>query len=390
MSLCVAFLISLCLFSCKKNEPAPDSKDTSDEKFVLIIDNKIDDGFNISHFASSVESGKLSIVQANESNIAGDLETVINGKTYGKGESVFAEYGINPTTNRLEILRKTPAALWLGTVTDIGNNRVISYKFDYFSDGKVPYQVFDIANMTLIKDGTFDLQVLPNHSAFPNSIIKRNNELLVTYMVTDNNTYASVDTAYIDIFNATDFSFKKRITDSRANSLGYNFMDDHFFDINGDLYISTSNSYYWGLNETQPSSIVRIKAGEDKFDTSYLFNITSKVGNEFSNGLFGIGNKKALTRVFKKSITADEYSKYSSGYSMETWEIDLNNNSAKKLEIPLSKFPHVNFLRLKNGKIAIPSNTANGNFIYIYNPTDGSIIKGLEYENGDVREVLEF
>ena len=197
-------------------------------------------------------------------------------------------------------------------------------------------------------------------------------------------------TGFGAVTDATSYTRVSIMKDTRTNAIGYNFMDDHYFDTNGDLYISTCNSYYWGLNETTPSGILRVEAGQNIFDPTFFFNISSKVNNEFSNGLFHMGNGKAITRVFVKSITADDYDKYANGYSMETWIIDINDNSAEKLNIPLSKSPSVNFLRLPDGKIAIPSNTASGNFVYIYNPTDNSITKGLEYVGEDFREILQF
>lgn len=379
---------ALAFTNCDRNEPTPNTAANGEGKFIIMTDTPESDREN-THFTSTLEKGVLNPSGAVENSVADLAEIVINGKTYAKEQNAFTEFGLN-ASNQMNEIRRIPAANWRGVTVSLGDNKALAYRADYLTDGIVPFEVYDVAAMTVIKSGTFNLPVITGHSIWPNNIIKRGNQILLPYMMTNDETYSSVDTGYVAIYNAADYSLIKILKDTRINSLGYNFFDDHFFDTNGDLYLSNVTSYYWGLSETQPSAVIRIKAGEDVIDNSYLFNITEKVGNEYSNGLFYIGNKKALTRVFKKSITANDYSKYANGYSMETWLLDLNANNAVKLDIPLSKNPYVNFVRLNNGKVAIPSNTADGNYIYIFDPNSNTISKGLEYQGADIREVFSF
>ncbi|WP_108868772.1 DUF4374 domain-containing protein [Aquimarina aquimarini] len=247
------------------------------------------------------------------------------------------------------------------------------------SDGVFSYQIINTKNMTEESNGTITLPVDPNSQAVPSAYIHKDGKIFVPYIHSDEN-FASYNRAPVAIFDATTFNYEKTIYTENAAGLGFSVVSSHGFAENGDLYIAACNTNYWASNETIPSGIVKIKAGESEFDNSYFFNLTEKFSGNHTGGFLYLGSNKALVQVFRGDLI-QEYKDYQGGFVIEYHLIDLITKTTEKLNLPLLKYPRRAMELIGDGKVAIVGNTENdGNNIYIYDSATNSVSIGLKYE----------
>jgi hypothetical protein len=381
----LAAVASAMLFSsCKKDEnPAPvvSSKDNT-VFFVSTTTNRFYD------IISDLFSGKKSVINAREGNFP-DFQS--SKFFYDKLLSVKAgtapEFGIfklanNDVTQESRLLLASGASEFNWCIFDAGNSNVIVVQRGYYKPGDgIPYRTVNVSSQAIQKSGTLNFPQLPNSLVWCNSVIAKEGKYYVNYIHADKDSYIHYDTAYTAVFDQN-LSFEKIIKDTRTASTGFNDANDHVFNASGDLYLSTSNSDYWGVNEKLPSGILRIKKGESNFDPAYFFNITEKVNGNHAVGLMPIGNNKAITYVFRKDLikTYDDFYK---SFTVEHWIIDLSAGTAKKIELPLHKYPQGDPIPTKDGKFALKINSQEGSFIYTLDPTSGAVTKGIQYEGVD-------
>nr|WP_295927811.1 DUF4374 domain-containing protein [uncultured Dyadobacter sp.] len=250
------------------------------------------------------------------------------------------------------------------------------------SDSMFAYQIVNTSEMTVERSGKIRLQVTPGSMASPSMYVVRDGKVLVPYIHadTDNHAYPKANLA---IFNAKDMVLEKTISTDKTACLGYSVVSSHAFTENGDLYLISSNSNYWGANESLPSGIVRIKNGQDEFDNDYFLNLTAKLNGNHSGGMIFAGGNKVIVQVFESSLIK-AYRDYQHGFVISYYEVDLQTQALRKLDIPRSKYPRRALERLKNGKVAIAVNGENGeNAFYIYDGQTGDVRKGLVYRNAE-------
>jgi len=261
------------------------------------------------------------------------------------------------------------------------------------TDGVFSYQIIDVSTMTEESAGTFDIdfegegetylsdgEETSKWVAYISSYIYKEGKVLVPYLLYDTeNGWIGPDEAYLAIFDATTMAYEKTISTDKAAGLGYSIVESHGFDESGNLYITNCNSNYWAANEDIPARIVKINAGETEFDETYFFNLSEQLSGNFTGGFVYAGDNKAVVQVFRSDLVT-AYADYQGAFVLEYYEVDLVSKAVTKLDIPLSKWPRRALNVLDNGKVGIVANTENdGNAIYIYNPADGSVTKGLEY-----------
>jgi hypothetical protein len=250
------------------------------------------------------------------------------------------------------------------------------------SDSLFAYQIINTSDMTELVSGNIKLPVTKGSVASPSMYIVKEGKVLVPYIHADEQNHA-YGKANLAIFNAQDMTYEKTISTEKTACLGYSVVSSHAFTEYGDLYIVSSNSNYWGGNESLPSCIVRIRKGETDFDKSYFLNLSAQLNGNHSGGMIYAGSDKVVVQVFESSLVK-AYKDYQQGYVISYYEADLKSKSLKKLDVPLSKYPRRALERLKNGKVAIAINAENGeNALYIYDADTETVKKGLVYHGAE-------
>ena len=248
--------------------------------------------------------------------------------------------------------------------------------------GVFGYQIINTTTMTEESNGTITLPVDANSTAIPSNYILKEGKIYVPYIHTDLD-YVAYDKAPVAIFNAGSMAYEKTIFEVRTASLGYSVVSSHGFAENGDLYLISCNSNYWAANETLPSGIARIKAGESEFDAGYFFNVSAKVNGNHTGGMLYVGNNKAIIQVFNSDLIT-KYADYQNGYVIEYYLADLAAQTVTKLDVPMSRYPRKALELLKDGRAAIMINSQNdGNAIYIFDPASNATTKGLTYTGAE-------
>ncbi|WP_234571562.1 DUF4374 domain-containing protein [Rhodohalobacter sp. 614A] len=249
--------------------------------------------------------------------------------------------------------------------------------------GVFGYQIIDTETMTEESQGTITLPTDENALSIPSSYILRDGKIFVPYIHTDEN-YVAFDEAPVAIYDASTLEYEKTIYTDKAACLGYSIISSHGIAENGDLYLAACNSDYWGANESIPSGIVRINAGETEFDDSYFLNLTEKFEGNHTGGMVYAGNNVAVVQVFRSDLV-DEYGDYQGDFVIEYHAVNLESGATQKLDVPLSKWPRRSMQLLDDGTVAIVGNTqSEGNNIYIFDPADYSVTKGLVYEGAEL------
>src|SRR5690606_24549739 len=244
------------------------------------------------------------------------------------------------------------------------------------------YQIINTTDMTEESNGTITLPTDENSLSIPSAYILRDGKIYVPYLHT-NEDYEAYDEAPVAIFNAATMEYEKTIYTENAAALGFSVVSSHGLAENGDLYITACNSNYWAVNESIPSGIVRINAGETEFDDTYFFNLSEKFNGNHTGGMLYVGNNKAIVQVFRSDLI-DEYGDYQGDFVIEYHVVDLITEETTQLDIPLSKYPRKAMVLLENGKAVIVGNTkSEGNNLYIYDPATGNVSKGLTYEGAE-------
>lgn len=375
------------LVSCNKNDNG-EVADNNEPKFVVYCDTE-DGALSVYHGVPSLTEGGYNIGNAMEFGTA-YADQMDNGRFYGDE----TEYTYNKETGFSEhrTLNKSnftfEGSVGRDLMYDIGDDEIaiLDKGGTYYPEDSPEIRVY-VANantFTLTRMGAipFPSGVPTDHFIFTNGIKAHGNYLVFTYTV-NNADWASNDTSYAVILDRSTLNYVATTKDTRTAAIGLSHMfgRDHA-EYNGDLYIASSNSNWWGANESKPAGILRIKAGETQFDPTYFVNMTQITGGDYSVYLKYVGNGKAITETHRKDLIT-QYSDYS-GYVLEYWVVDLASGTAEKLDIPLSKMVRLDITNVEGSKYAIRANTQGGTFYYIYDSSNDSLSKGAEYVGGIV------
>jgi len=338
------------------------------------------------HITGELTSGSLSVVNAFEHEMAASERQFIDGFLYAgnrqTGKFTKSEY-VNGS-----FVERGSVSLTAGSyrINKLGENKIIVLINSYFKDGKVPYYVLNTADFSITSSGTLNIPIPANTMVWPTSALTKDGKVLLNHLVCNQTTYGSLDTAYVSVFNPNTLAYEKTTKDTRTCALGFNNLEDHFMDAAGDLYISTCNTDFWGINEKLPAGILRIRAGQTDFDRDYFFNVSSAIGGNHYIGLHPVGNGKAIIRAYRKDLITS-YNDYRAAHVVEHYIADVATRTATKLDIPLSVEARQQIAVLGDGKYAIPANTKEGSFFYIYDAATGTVKKGAHYTDAVLQGV---
>mgnify|MGYP001792502699 FL=1 len=360
--------------------PPPETEAT---RFIIngIIDGAPTDANTV--VVSDLTQGSVNVSTAQEGVFEGAFIAEINERLFStlQTDFGFVEYRVDENGSVSEVARVVAQAS-NGNIVDLGNDQVLTFNAAYNPDGLVDYTIVDISTMTEVTTGQIAVPINDDALLWPNSIIPKDGKLLLNYIHADINSFANFDGIFTAVLNASTLEVEEIIEDARSATPGYNLSQDHFFDSNGDLYIGTTNSNYWGINENLPAGILRIRSGELEYDETYFFDVTSQINNEYFAGLAQLTDTKALIKVFRSDLI-EQFADYSQKAVIEHWVVDVQTQTAEKLDIPLSLAPFADPVVLDDGNFGIVANTSEGSFIYIYDESTGSVQQGLEYEGID-------
>lgn len=373
------------------SDPAPDQIDETQYNYLMALSLPTTDSYPF-HTLKSVSSGTADIAESQEiPNLPYNvLVTAKDGYVYLNSEQKLTKYAVGEDGLLQDMGSVANLGISGGPVYEFldGNRMLISSGPRANSTGNFNYQIINIETMTEVGNGSISLPVTGTTStAVPSAYILRDGKIFVPYIHT-NSDYEAYDEAPVAIFNASTMAYEKTIYTSKTASLGYSVVSSHAIDEKGDLYLASCNSNYWGVNESLPSGIVRIKSGQTEFDDSYFFNLTEKFNGNHTGGMLYVGNGKAIVQVFRSDLIT-KYKDYQNGFVIEYYEVNLETKATKKLAIPLAKYPRRAMALLQDGKAAIIGNTQNeGNNVYIYDPATGNVTKGLEYKGTEYIEAF--
>ncbi len=370
------FIGSLCITSCSKKSDS----DVSPSKGYLVSFIPDGGGNPVVDVIADVTKGEYTIAKAREAIITRLVDPANTGRMYL--DYNYTEFQLN-SAGDVEVKRTINDAgkPSQGGLVDAGNGKLIGLR--EYPGGTPENMIFTIdlvdpESFSLLKTGTVTIAVPSGKALWINGIGVHGDKLVLTYYFHDPDTYVAEDLARVIILNASTLAYEKSITDTRTAALG--FGDRGQMEYNGDLYISSSNSDWWGLNEKMPAGVLCIRKGQTVFDPGYFLNITAATGNHMMT-LLPVGNGKAITRVFRKDLVNAAGGDFG-GYVIEHWLVDLVGKSAKKMDIPLSAGDIGKIMDLGNNQYAIPCNTQDGVFFYIYSSSTGAVTKGAKYIGG--------
>jgi len=360
-----------------------DSSDTNDSPFKYLLGLSLDStDLYPFHLLEEIESGTASIFDAQEiPNIPYNVPVIgKDGYVYLNSADKLTKYETDESGVLVDLGSVTNTGISGGPVsTFLSDTQLLtSTGAKAATGGAFSYQIINVETMTEESNGSITLPVAATDSkASPSLFIPKNGKLYVPFYHAASN-WVAYDYASVAIYDATTLAYEKTITTDKGANLGLSVVNSHFFSENGDLYLITDNSNYWGAREDKPSGLTRINANEDDFDTDYFLNLSEKVNDNPTCGMAYAGNNKVVFQVFRNDLIS-AYSDYQGSKVIEYYVVDLDTEAVTQLDIDLSQYPRHMVKSIGDDKVAIVANTEAGEFIYTYNSSTDTLVKGLEY-----------
>jgi hypothetical protein len=373
-----------CIFSCYSGSNK--SSEIGGNSRYLVALRVQNEKYYPYHVLSVVDSGEADISEARsiENSPYNVLVTTKPGIVFLNSRESLTKYSVDSCGMLKAEGAVSNTGLLGGPISAFLDDRrlLVSTSPRQVEDSLFIYQIIDIESMREESRGHIILPVGPDSLAAPSIYIEKEGKVLVPYFITDKDG-RSGSKALLAVYDAENMDYEGAIYTDKTACLGYSVVSSHAFTENGDLYLASSNSNFWGANESMPSGIVCIRAGATEFDDDYFLNLTSKLGGNHTGGMIYAGRNKVIVQVFESKLIK-AYADYQHGFVISYYEVDLLTGNLKKLDIPLAKYPRHALARLEDGRVAIAVNAQNGeNAFFIYDSSDGQVRKGLSYRNAD-------
>ena len=192
--------------------------------------------------------------------------------------------------------------------------------------------------------------------------------------------YTTSDTMYVETLSYPGMQVVDSYKDNRTTYPGgVNTRQSHFFtDEKGDFYFINCPGIALGNNPDKPTAIMRIRKSDGKIDPDYFFNISASPIQNNGYGFWYIGNGKAIVRTERKGLFTGMNDHYKVPH-FDFFELDLATKSSTRIDLPLDKGTARQCVLVENGVVYISVNSdAAGNYIWIYNPENRTVKKGLQ------------
>ena len=243
----------------------------------------------------------------------------------------------------------------------------------------------------------------------------RGNELYIPFhKLSDDGFYSTPDPdqAYVAIYDyPLDTSQgpaqpKAIISDNRTSNIGVNGTSTGLIEAdNGDLYSFSNGSGAYGFAPatTKPSGILRIRSGENEFDSEYFFNIEEATDGGKLAEFHYVGDNKVVARIATDETNAYAWSAYDktdpdwvltafngpSGYNHYNQKlvvIDLEAQTVTDVaNVPLHQKRYTSPLEVMDGKVYVSIETAVDEYVYEVDIASATATQGAEIEGKTVK-----
>lgn len=211
----------------------------------------------------------------------------------------------------------------------------------------------------------------------------RKGKMLLGYTYNEqlsSSNYSTSDTTYVAVIKYPEMQLIKTDKDTRSTSPGgTNTIQSYAFnDEQGNYYFMSCPGIALGNRPELPTGIFRINAARETIDKSYFFDISGSVIQNHAYGIWYLGHHKAIIRSERKDLFKGLSDHYSTAH-FEFYVLDLLKKDIKKLDLPLDKGTRRECVIVKDNLAYIAVNsTLNGNYIWSYNISNGTLKKGLQ------------
>ncbi|MET4141121.1 hypothetical protein [Pedobacter sp. UYP1] len=211
----------------------------------------------------------------------------------------------------------------------------------------------------------------------------RKGKMLLGYTYNEqlsSSNYSTSDTTYVAVIKYPGMQLIKTDKDTRSTSPGgTNTIQSYAFnDEQGNYYFMSCPGIALGNRPELPTGIFRINAARETIDKSYFFDISGSVIKNHAYGIWYLGHHKAIIRSERKDLFKGLSDHYSTAH-FEFYILDLLKKDIKKLDLPLDKGTRRECVIVKDNLAYIAVNsTLNGNYIWSYNISNGTLKKGLQ------------
>ena len=255
-------------------------------------------------------------------------------------------------------------------------------------------------NMSIISEGTLNLQVVDGYDSFTTSGIlayrESDNKLFYFYYCKKGSGRTAKNEPYfhISVIDANTMAVEQDIINSEANEMagsayGELLQQTTFFDESGNLYLVTFSDTEIG----EEGKLLRISKGNYNFDAGYngFPNSDGKLltAQYLGNGkVFTYSRNDALTEDDGKGGTrkANQIDSYSHYYSV----IDLNAKTRTRMafnganiDYSSGRFSQRSAFDRGAGKVFFGVNTQNAApCVYVYDVATGTVSKGVDVAEG--------
>lgn len=396
-ALFTAALIALSVASCKKDKGG-DGTDGSDSTYVVSVRTGDDDGTTDYVLATqNLMDGEITvegvgIEQPGWNYYFGTNNTFLS-INYGEEGTIAYVLGEDKKL-------KEKGRFWverLDCMGDAGNGKLIGIGAPWGGGSyNCELMVVDIDDVSISQrkyDRLYEIDANDTLNKWPTGAVVRGDKIYVPFYPLHGQSWDTpiMDTAYVSVFKYPSLDYITTIKDTRTAPIGmYGSVPSIIKTENGDIYTISPSSLGAGYTQAgNPSGMLRIKNGEDKFDAGYFVNFETSSIQAKVLMLQYFGNNKALLRYVP--LVADAalpmwayYSKVVNVCKIAV--MDLTTGTITPVtDIPDHSHGFAGNMFVENGKAyySFTSTVTNETRIYEIDPQTatakkGALVKGLE------------
>jgi hypothetical protein len=363
-----------------------DKNPTAEGNYVLEV--RSTDGNTMAlHPVTDVTTGQVEIKDAFEGLFSWYVADWDGNKSLFSADINPGKYTKYTLTDKIAISQQLPLA---DNYTPSANLKLDDDRVWYVRNidgGTIYWEVLNTTGMTIVDDGSFELPVADGKVLGAGFAMTNGANIIFGYREADTYTYVE-EQVKIAVLDGTTYELKSTDTDDRSCGAGNAYTQGAFKTENGDVYFPTLSFAYAGNNPDKPSGFMRVKSNATQIDDTYFLNVKEKVnGNSLTGPLIYLGSDKVLAQVVREDLVegGDYWGVLSDVYQNEWHVVDLSAQTVSKLDVPLSRGNgDGNPILTSNGLGAFVVNSAEGNFIYTYNPANGETKRGITYVGANV------
>jgi len=392
------YLFFLLLFSLQACSPGASSDETgSDKKFSIYIMGETGKEYLLE--TDSLEGG---ILYPELDGAEVDKRTMSRGVIVKDG----FYYHLNAKKDLLQKFRlkdaslKSVASLRLPDFSEenflwLNSDTLLLTGLNTPGFSQVRYSMISVGGMKQLSGGTMDIPAPAGKftTMSVGFVQPQGKQWLVGYTYHQHfgaSDYTTSDTLYVANLAGPDMKSLGTAKDTRSTYPGgintiqsYSFRDEQ-----RNFYFMTCPGIAMGNRPDVPTGIMRIKAGETAPDSSYFLNISSSMIGNHGYGLWYLGDNQCIIRTERRDLFED-FSDHHRVAQFEFYLVDVAKGAVlRKLDLPLDKGTRRECVLVVNGKAYIAVNSSTeGNYIWIYDISKGSLRKGLRL-SGDTDFIL--